>query len=79
MIKGKINGSRAQYSFILDTGGLTFIDRKVAEELGLKIRGNMAKMNTLEMGELSIPNIFAFMGFNLDEFKKHGVALHGIN
>lgn len=78
VIKGKINGSRAQYNFSLDTGGLTFIDRKVAEELGLKIRGNMAKMNTLEMGELSIPNIFAFMGFNLDEFKKHGVTLHGI-
>jgi len=78
MIKGKINDSRAQYNFLLDTGALTFIDRKVAEELGLKIRGNMAKINTLEIGEVSIPNIFAFMGFNLDEFKKLGVTLHGI-
>ena len=78
VIEGKIDGSQARYNFVLDTGALTFIDRKVAEELGLKIRGNMAKINTLEMGEVSIPNIFAFMGFNLDEFKKFGVTLHGI-
>jgi len=78
VIKGKINGSQEQYNFLLDTGALTFIDRKVAEELGLKIKGNMAKMNALEMGEVSIPNIFAFMGFNLDEFKRLGVTLHGI-
>jgi predicted aspartyl protease len=78
MIKGKINDSRAQYNFLLDTGGLTFIDRKVAEELGLKIKGNMAKINTLEIGEVSIPNIFAFMGFNLGEFKKHGFTFHGM-
>ena len=51
VIEGKINDSAGSYHFILDTGGLTFIDRKVAEELGLKIRGNMAKMDTLAMGE----------------------------
>jgi hypothetical protein len=49
---------------------LTFIDRKVAEELGLKIRGNMAKMDTLVMGEVSIPNIFAFMGFEFKKFER---------
>ncbi len=78
VIKGKINGSSKSYNFILDTGGLTFIDRKVAEELDLKIRGNMAKMDTLEMGEVSIPNIFAFMGFNFKEFERYGIPLSGI-
>lgn len=78
VIEGKINDSQEQYNFLLDTGALTFIDRKVAEELGLKIKGNMAKINALEMGEVSIPNIFAFMGFNLDEFRRLGVTLHGI-
>ncbi len=78
VIKGKINGSAKSYNFILDTGGLTFIGRKVAEELGLKIRGNMAKMDTLEMGEVSIPNIFAFMGFDFQEFERHGIPLYGI-
>jgi len=78
IIKGKINGSQKQYNFLLDTGGLTFIDKKVAEELGLKTRGNMAKMDTLEMGEVSIPNIFAFTTFNLEPFKKYGILLYGI-
>ena len=59
VIKVKINGSEKHYDLILDTGGLTFIDKEVAKELGLKTRGNMAKMETLEMGEVSIPNIFA--------------------
>jgi hypothetical protein len=78
IIKGKINGSQKFYNFLLDTGGLTFVDKKVAEELALKTRGNMAKMDTLEMGEVSIPNIFAFTTFDLDPFKMYGVSLHGI-
>ena len=78
VIKGKINGSAKLYNFVLDTGGLTFIDRKVAEELGLKIRGNMAKMDTLAMGEVSIPNIFAFMGFDFHKFERYGIPLSGI-
>jgi len=78
VIEGKINGSAGSYHFILDTGGLTFIDRKVAEELGLKIRGNMAKMDTLAMGEVSIPDIFAFMGFDSQKFERHGIPFSGI-
>lgn len=78
LVKGKINGSRKQFDFLLDTGGLTFVDKAVAEELGLKTRGNMAKMDTLEMGEVSVPDIFAFTTFDFEPFKKHGVLLHGI-
>jgi len=78
VLKCKINGSAKSYTFVLDTGGLTFIDRKVAEELGLKIRGNMAKMDKLEMGEVSIPNIFAFMGFDFKEFERRGIPVYGI-
>ncbi len=78
VIEGKINGSAKSYSFVLDTGGLTFVDQKVAEELGLKIRGNMAKMDTLVMGEVSIPNIFAFMGFDFSKFERYGIPLSGM-
>jgi hypothetical protein len=78
VIKGKINGSVQSYNFVLDTGGLTFIDRKVAEELGLKIQGKMAKMDTLVMGEVSIPDIFAFMGFDFKRFERYGISLSGI-
>ncbi|UCE41048.1 MAG: aspartyl protease family protein [Candidatus Aminicenantes bacterium] len=78
IIKGKINGSQNHYNFLLDTGGLTFIDKEVAKELGLKTRGNMAKMDTLKMREVSIHNIFAFTTFNLEPHKKYGILLHGI-
>ena len=78
IIKGKINGSQKNYRFVLDTGGLTFVDKDVVEELGLKTRGNMAKMNTLEMGEVSIPNIFAFTTFSTEKFRKHGIIFYGI-
>jgi len=43
VIKVKINGSQKHYNFLLDTGGLTFIDKKVAEELALKTRGNSSR------------------------------------
>ena len=78
IVKGKVNGSLRQYDFLLDTGALTFIDKEVAGELDLKTRGNMAKMDTLEMGDVSIPNIFAFTTFNPEAFKKHGITFHGI-
>jgi predicted aspartyl protease len=78
VIKGKINGSRKYYDLILDTGGLTFIDKEVVKELGLKTRGNMAKMDTLEMGEVSIPDIFAFTTFPTERFEKHGITIYGI-
>ena len=78
VIKATINGSARSYRFVLDTGGLTFIDGKVAEELGLKIRGNMAKMETLAMGEVTIPGVFAFMGFDFRKFERYGIPLSGI-
>lgn len=78
VIKGKINGSQKPYDLILDTGGLTFIDKKVVKELGLKTRGNMAKMEKLEMGEVSVPNIFVFTTFDTEKFKKYGITIHGI-
>jgi len=78
VIKVKINGSQKQYDFLLDTGGLTFIDKEIAQELDLKTRGNMAKMDTMEMGDVSIPNVFAFTTFNAERFKKHGIPFYGI-
>jgi len=77
-VKGKINGSQREYDFLLDTGGLTFIDKEVAKELGLKTRGNMAKMDLLETGDVSISNIFAFTTFNSERFIKYGIPFNGI-
>jgi len=70
--------SQKAYELILDTGGMTFVDKKVAKELDLKARGNMAKMDKLEMGEVSIPSIFAFTTFDTERFKKYGIAIDGI-
>jgi hypothetical protein len=38
----------------------------------------MAKMDTLEMGEVSIPDIFAFTTFPTERFEKHGITIYGI-
>jgi hypothetical protein len=78
IIKATINHSAQAYNFVLDTGGLTFVDRKVAEELGLKIRGNMAKIDALAMGDVTIPDIFAIMGFDFKKFERYGISLSGI-
>lgn len=78
IIQAKVNSSSRTYDFLLDTGALTFVDKEIARELDLKTRGNMAKMDTLEMGEVSIPNIFAFTTFNPEAFRKHGITFDGI-
>jgi predicted aspartyl protease len=45
MVKVKINKSPKEYSFLLDTGSLTFIDNATAEELGLQKGFEMPTMN----------------------------------
>lgn len=48
IVKVRINDSSKEYSFILDTGALTFIDQKAADELNLK-KG--FEMPTMKQGE----------------------------
>jgi len=48
IVKVRINDCNKEYSFILDTGALTFIDQKAADELKLK-KG--MEMPTMKQGE----------------------------
>ncbi|MFC1564763.1 PDZ domain-containing protein [candidate division KSB1 bacterium] len=78
LVKVKVNNSPADYIFIVDTGGLTFIDKKLATELKLKQQGMMAKVNELDLNGNTINNIFCFTNFNFDHLKKLGIPIHGI-
>jgi predicted aspartyl protease len=78
LVKVKINGSKDDYNFVIDTGGLTFIDKTVAQELGLKQRGPMAKISTLNLSGYQIENIFCLTTFNFNMFRGTGIPIHGI-
>jgi hypothetical protein len=78
LVKAKINESQKDYNLVIDTGGLTFIDKNVAQELNLKQRGIMAKIDTLDLSGFKIGKIFCFTTFNFQPFKKLGTPIHGI-
>jgi len=78
LVKAKINDFPHDYNFIIDTGGLTFIDKAVVEELNLKQRGFMAKITTLNMSGYQIENIFCFTTFDFTIFRGAGIPIHGI-
>ncbi|MCP4726752.1 MAG: hypothetical protein GY863_17045 [bacterium] len=78
LVKAKVNNSPADYNFIVDTGGRTFIDKRLATELKLKQQGMMAKVNELDLNGNIIKNIFCFTNFNFDHLKKLGIHIHGI-
>lgn len=78
IVKTNINGSENDYNFVVDTGALTFIDKEVAAALGLKQKGMMAKVNTLDLNGFRIENIFCFTTFDFQHFDALGTPLHGI-
>ena len=78
LVKAKINESQKDYNFVIDTGGLTFIDKNVAQELNLKQRGMMAKINNLDLSGFKIEKIFCFTTFDFQHLKKLGTPIHGI-
>lgn len=78
LVKAKINDSKNDYNFIIDTGGLTFIDKTIVQELGLKQRGPMAKITTLNLSGYRIENIFCFTTFDFNIFRGSGTPIHGI-
>ena len=78
LVKAKINESQKDYNFVIDTGGLTFIDKNVVQELALKQRGMMAKIDILDLSGFKIEKIFCFTTFNFQHFKKLGTPIHGI-
>jgi hypothetical protein len=78
LVTAKINDSKNDYNFIIDTGGLTFIDKTVVQELSLKQRGPMAKITTLNLSGYQIENIFCFTTFDFNIFRGAGTPIHGI-
>jgi hypothetical protein len=78
LVKAKINDSQKDYNFVIDTGGLTFIDKNVAQELTLKQRGMMAKIDILDLSGFKIEKIFCFTTFDFQHFKALGTPIHGI-
>ena len=78
VVKAKINNSEKSYNFIVDTGALTFIDKGLADELGLKQRGMMAKIDSLNLSEVKIKKIFCFTSFDVKQFKKFSIPINGI-
>jgi hypothetical protein len=78
LVKVKIDDSSEDYNFIVDTGGLTFIDKSVADSLGLKQRGPMAKISTMNLSGYQIKDIFCMTMFDFNLFRKLGTPIHGI-
>lgn len=78
LAKAKINDSQKDYNFVIDTGGLTFIDKNVAQELALKQHGMMAKIDILDLSGFKIEKIFCFTTFDFQHFKASGTPIHGI-
>lgn len=78
LVTAKINDSKSDYNFMIDTGGLTFIDKVVVQELGLKQRGPMAKITTLNLSGYRIENIFCFTTFDFNIFRGVGIPIHGM-
>ena len=78
LVRGKINGSSNDYNFIVDTGGLACIDKKIAQDLALKQRGMMAKIDTLELPGLQIHKIMCVTAFDFRHLDVLGTPIHGI-
>ena len=78
LVRAKINDAPEDYNFVIDTGGLTFIDKAVADDLQLKQQGMMAKINRLDLSGFEIDDIFSFTTFDFSRFDVLGAPVHGI-
>jgi hypothetical protein len=79
VIEVKINQFEGNYDFILDTGGRTFLDKSLADQLNLKQKGPMAKIDILTLDTYQIKNVFCFTLFDFDRIEKStGIKFHGI-
>ena len=76
--KVRINASEREYNFVIDTGGVVFIDKSLAQELGLKQMGVQAKMDSLDLPGFRIHKVFAFTTFDFSRFEALGTPIHGI-
>ena len=78
VVTAKIDGFENDFNLVVDTGGVALIDKKIADELELKQRGSMAKINVLNLSGYQIENVFCFTTFDFSLFKRMGIPIHGI-
>jgi hypothetical protein len=78
VVDARVNDSEEEYTFAIDTGGLTFIDKALADDLGLKQQPMMAKIDRLQIDSLRIDRIFCFTTFDFSHFKALGKPIKGI-
>lgn len=79
VVKCRINEAKEFYQFVLDTGGVTVIDKALADELQLKQLGPQAKINTLHLGEHSVDRVFVSTIFDLKMFRtSYGIDVKGM-
>ena len=76
--KVRVNDSEREYNFVIDTGGITFLDRNLAQELGLKQMGVQAKMDSLDLSGFRIHKVFSVTTFDFSHFDALGTPIHGI-
>ncbi len=78
VVGASINGSQDQYNFVIDTGGVTFVDKRIADELQLKQQATMAKIDSLQLSGFRIDKVFCFTTFDFGLFDALGTPIHGI-
>ena len=79
IVKCRINDAKEFFNFVLDTGGVTVIDKTLADELKLKQLGPQAKINTLYLGDHAVEKVLVFTNFDLKKFRStYGIDVSGI-
>lgn len=77
-VETRINGSTEPFLFAVDTGGLTFLDKEIADRLDLKQRGMMAKIDRLDLEGCAIEKVFVVTAFDFSHFASLSRPVHGI-
>ena len=75
----KINDSPVEFNFVVDTGGATFVDKGVADELGSKQLGPQARINTLHLPGFPIENVFFFTTLIFHTSRPWGLPFMGLS
>ena len=79
VVQCRINHAPELHNFVLDTGGLTVIDKALADELQLKQQGQQAKIDTLHVGDCAVDRLFVFTNFDLQPLRdSYGIDVSGI-
>jgi hypothetical protein len=74
-----IDDAREPYFFIVDTGGLSMVDKRLADELKLKQLGQQAKISSLKIGDFDAGKVIFFTQFDFSQFRNSsGLTVQGM-